>query len=96
MGKTKTTSFELSETIELEKSKIIDLWFSGGAGAAGELKIYDGHNTTGQLRLHLLVLGGTTFHLNPREPLLFQNGVFIQRETLIIGGLILTERITEE
>jgi len=48
-----------------------------GDGANADCQIYDGLNTSGELKAHIEALSGTTFGWNPPVKLRFHYGIYV-------------------
>ena len=93
MAGVKQTVVATSQVVERERCELVDFWLTAADGAITACDIYDGQNTTGKKILSPAAVASGSFHLNPKEPIVCENGLFIQLLTAFASCLVLSRRV---
>ena len=88
----KTTPVSVDQIVEVEKGYLVDAILSAAAGGASTVTIYDGHNTSGKVLVILSCVASTKDHLNPREPIPFENGLYVDVGSNVASLLVQSKR----
>lgn len=88
----KLTTLATDQVVEMERCELVDLWLTATSGGAATCDVYDGHNTTGKKILVASCVASGSFHLNPKEPIPLENGLYIDLGSNVASCLVLSRR----
>ena len=88
--KIKTTWVTFDQRVEIGKCYLVDALIVASSVGAATTDLYDGDNTTGRKFFVLSAPASTMSHMDPKEDILLENGLYVDVGSNVIGVLIQT------
>lgn len=89
----KKTWVKTSQTIEVQRCILVDLWVTSTADGVAGVTIYDSASVGERETLVLKVPVNQTYHLSPEVPIVLDNGLSISLDYNVYGVLVLSKAL---